>query len=57
MSKYHAGKPGAPLCGTRGHGNRYNVVVLRPKEWNELPADQRCQKCIAKIRDHKRTDS
>lgn len=56
MSKYHAGKPGAPLCGARGHGNRYNVVVLRPKEWNELPADQRCQKCIAKIRDNKRKD-
>ncbi len=54
MSKYHAGKPGAPLCGTRGHGNRYNVVVLGAKEWNALAATQRCEKCIAKIREAKR---
>jgi hypothetical protein len=53
MSKYHAGKHGAPLCGTRGHGNRYNVIVLAPKEWNELSEDQRCTKCAAKIQAEK----
>ena len=31
MSKYHAGKYGSPLCGTRGHGNRYHVITLAPE--------------------------
>lgn len=48
--KYHAAKNGLPLCGTRGTGNRYNVVCLPPKEWNALPEHQMCQKCADKIR-------
>lgn len=53
MSKYHAGRGRIPLCGARGHGDRYNVIVLAPKEWNALPEEQRCSKCVAKIRAEK----
>lgn len=49
MALYHAGKHGTPLCGSRGNGNRYNVVCLPAKEWNESHPENRCQKCIAKI--------
>jgi len=50
-SKYHAGKKGIPLCGTKGSGNRYNVVVLSSSEWNLLSQDQKCSKCLAKIKE------
>lgn len=50
MSKYHAGKHGNPLCGSRGTASRYNVVCLGPKEWNATPVEQRCSKCAAKIK-------
>lgn len=49
MALYHAGKYNAPLCGTRGNGNRYGVIVLAPKEWNALDVASRCTKCVAKI--------
>lgn len=46
---YHAGKSGFPLCGTRGHGSRFNVVCLPAKDWNNLKLEQRCRKCVAKL--------
>lgn len=49
QAKYHAGKPGLPLCGTRSTGNRYCVVVVSPSSWNAMNPDQRCSKCIAKL--------
>lgn len=49
MSKYHATKNGLPLCGTRGNGNRFNVVCVPASDWNALSAEQRCSKCVAKI--------
>jgi hypothetical protein len=54
MSKYHARtQAGQPMCGTRGSGNRYNVISVGAKEWNELSHDQRCTKCAEKIRQMK----
>lgn len=59
MSKYHAaltgsrvGAGGSPLCGSRNK-DRYNVVTLPAFEWNETPAEQRCSKCAAIIRQRK----
>lgn len=47
---YHAGpRYDAPLCGTRGSGNRFNVVVLGPKDWNQLDPKNRCSKCCEAI--------
>jgi hypothetical protein len=49
MHKYHAGRPGFPLCGARGTGNRYNVVVFGPADWNALKPEQRCSRCVEQI--------
>jgi len=44
---YHAKRNGlnVPLCGTRGTGDRYNVVSVPAKDWNELDTGSRCRKC------------
>lgn len=44
---YHAGKNNVPLCGTRGTGGRYNVLVVDAKTWNSLSINQRCSKCVS----------
>lgn len=49
LNKYHAGKNGNPLCGARGTGGRWNVVCLKPSEWNALQPAQRCDRCAQKI--------
>lgn len=49
MSKYHAGKGRIPLCGAKGSGGRYNVIVLKPSEWKTLPKTQRCSKCVERL--------
>ncbi len=46
----HAGKNGIPVCGTKGKGDRFNVVVLGPKDWNQTKPENRCSKCIAKLK-------
>lgn len=53
LAIYHAGTYNAPLCGARGTANRWNVVVLPPREWNALAPAQRCSKCVAKIQARK----
>lgn len=54
MAKYHLGRKSVtahiPVCGARGRGDRYNVVVLTQKEWDALSENNRCEKCAAKIR-------
>jgi len=49
MSKYHAGKNGFPLCGSR-RIDGFKTVVLSPSEWNKTQANDRCEKCLAKIK-------
>lgn len=49
MSVYHARKHGAPLCGARGNGNRWNVITCSAAEWNALTNESRCKKCAAQI--------
>lgn len=47
MSKYHVKKGLIPLCGTKGAGNRFNVVTLPLVEWKTLSPESRCTKCAA----------
>lgn len=48
MSKYHVKKGLIPLCGTKGNGNRFNVVCLPLAQWKELiNPESRCTKCAA----------
>lgn len=47
---YHAGKPGFPLCGSRGTMGGYHAVTLSANDWNALAECNRCAKCVAAIR-------
>jgi hypothetical protein len=47
--KYHAGKSGISLCGSKGTANGFHVVVLPAKEWNGISPTARCEKCVAKL--------
>jgi hypothetical protein len=49
MNKCHAGKSGFPLCGTK-HKDRFHVVVLLPKDWNNTDDAKKCAKCVQAIR-------
>ena len=53
MAKYHAGKHNNPLCGARGTGNRFNVVCVDAATWNTLSDNQKCSKCVEKIKQNK----
>lgn len=54
MSKYHASnKYGKPLCGQTGVIGGFTAVTLKAADWNTLVHEEKCQKCVAKIREMK----
>lgn len=50
MGKYHLGAARIPLCGARGTANRYNVICVSKREWDQLSEQLRCAKCAEKLR-------
>lgn len=56
MGKYHLGAARIPLCGARGTANRYNVICVSKREWDQLSEQLRCAKCAEKLRTTARLD-
>lgn len=54
MAKYHASnKYGKPMCGQTGAIGGFTAVCVKASDWNTLECDEKCQKCILKIREMK----
>lgn len=54
MYKYHAkNKTGKALCGASGSSKGAHVVPVPASDWNGLLPEQRCERCIAKIKESK----
>ena len=50
MTIYHAAKNNLPMCGQLGQIGGFYAYTVSPNGWNQLPDEQKCKKCIAKIK-------